>query len=87
LDLPASGRVLVFQDDDRLRGASRWQSAKELRDWLFRWESRRIPALESGVLPGCVLIGEAMKLQRPLPDGALRIVARGLKMDDGAMVA
>jgi putative SOS response-associated peptidase YedK len=27
---------------------------------------------------------EALKLQRPLPDGALRIVARGPKADDGA---
>jgi hypothetical protein len=29
---------------------------------------------------------EAMKLQRPLPDGALTIVARGLK-EDGPIVA
>ncbi len=31
-------------------------------------------------------IAEALRLQRPLPDGALRIVARGTKTDEGASV-
>jgi hypothetical protein len=30
---------------------------------------------------------EALKLQRPLPDGALRIVAKGTKTDDAAVAA
>jgi putative SOS response-associated peptidase YedK len=29
--------------------------------------------------------GEALKLQRPLPDGALRIVSRGEKKDEGGI--
>ena len=31
--------------------------------------------------------GEALKLQRPLPDGALNIVARGEKKDEEGLVA
>jgi hypothetical protein len=31
--------------------------------------------------------GEALKLQRPLPDGALIIVARGEKKDEGGLAA
>ena len=31
--------------------------------------------------------GEALKLQRPLPDGALIIVGRGEKKDEGGLVA
>jgi hypothetical protein len=32
-------------------------------------------------------LGDALKLQRPLPDDALMIVARGEKKDEGGLAA
>ena len=48
------------------------------------------PALSmSGVRTSWMMAspGEALKLQRPLPDDALMIVARGEKKDEGGLAA
>jgi len=37
--------------------------------------------------PGSPMSGEALKLQRPVPDDALMIVARGEKKDEGGLAA
>ena len=64
--------------------------------WKMPWTSRFVKAMRACSCSSTreeidiwmtAPLGEALKLQRPLPDDALMIVARGEKKDEGGLAA
>ena len=70
--------------------ASRRGSRSVLRDVFFSYHPKAMPVIlttpEEVETWVTAPQDEALKLQRPLPDGALRIVARGVKEDPAPTV-